>query len=171
MSAGPGPLLALSLTLLASCGGPRGLLGVGWGEDSAAAARKLRIDCPAWSEWDGQHGFDTCVDRNHSVDAFGRKAEARLFRAGSRIEGLAVEFPGCRDDQQLDKAIRDKFGLEDARYPYYVVYWGDSVVHYERDNVANYCVLTVGGPRFGKAFQAYQLGLGLRDLSGGLRPR
>ena len=165
------PHLALAAVLLASCGGPSGLLGVRWGDDSTVAARKLRIDCSTWNQWDGQHGFDECEDWTHLVDAFGRRAAAHLFRAGNRIEGLALEFPGCRDDPQLDKVIRDKFGIEESKLPYYKVYWGNGVVHYERSDAANNCMLTVGGGRFGEAFQTYQLGIGLRDLSAGLRPR
>jgi hypothetical protein len=164
--------LALAAATLVSCGGPSGMLGVRWGDDSAGAARKLHVDCATWHQWtDRAPGFEECVDVNHPIDAFGRKAYAHLYRAGDRIEGLALKFLVCRDDPQLDKTIRDKFSLEDSKLPYYVVYWGDGVVHYERTDIIDDCVLTVAGSRFGKAFQSYQLYLGLANFSAHMRAR
>jgi len=104
------PLAALAAILLASCGGPSGFLGVRWGDDSTLAARKLRIECPAWHEWEGQTGFEECEDLQHPIESFGHKAFVRLYRAGSRIEGVALEFLPCDDSARLEETLRAKYG-------------------------------------------------------------
>lgn len=166
------PLSALAAILMASCAGPSGLLGVRWGEESAAAARKLRIQCPTWTEWQSQTGFEECEDLQHPVEAFGRRPIVRLYRAGNRIEGISLEFLGCSDSARLEETLIETYDQERSSHPLYVAYWDDGVVHFERALTAqDSCVLTVAGPRFGKQFQAYQLKLGFANLSAGLRTR
>lgn len=147
-----------------------GFLGIKWGDEATAAAKRLGLTCSAWEKWEGNRGYETCFDIDHPVDAFGRQAYARLFRAQNRAEGLSLRFMRCSSTRDaLTAAIRQEFHLEASPLPLYSTFPDGSVVHFGYDGGDDTCQLTVAGPRFGKSFAEYLLETGFKNFNLGSR--
>jgi hypothetical protein len=149
-----------------------GFLGLKWGDDPHDAARLLGLSCEeSWAPWEGGHGYETCFETVHHVDAFSRKAYVRLFRNQNGLQGLSLRFVQCAATRDpLAAAIRQEFGLEEGEGNPYSIFSDRSVVHLGYDSGDDTCTLTIAGPEFGKAFADYLLRQGFADLSYGLRP-
>jgi hypothetical protein len=150
---------------------PAGFLGVNWGDDADSAAARLGLHCAAWAAWEGEHGYEACFDTNHPVAAFGRTAFVRLFRQQQRLEGLSLRFMHCGATRaELAAAVRQEFALPESDELPYHVFADGAAVHLAYDSSDDSCTLTSAGPRFGRAFAAYQLERGFKGLAHGLRP-
>jgi hypothetical protein len=150
---------------------PSGFLGVHWGDNAQDAAVHLGLRCDSWEPWEGGQSYEACFDVEHPVDVFGRKAFVRLFRKGEGLEGLSLRFMHCDSaSQDLIDAVRREFGLRLYESTPYDVFEDGAAVRFDYDKGDDSCRLTIAGPQFGKAFQAYVLEGGFRDLSAGLSP-
>ena len=148
-----------------------GFLGIKWGDDANGAAASLGVSCDEWKSWEGGQDYKACFDINHPVEAFGRKAFVRLFRHQNRLEGLSLRFMHCGATRaELAAAVRQEFALAEANGLPYDVFADGAAVHLDYDSGDDTCTLTIAGPRFGKAFAAYQLEQGFKGLALGLRP-
>lgn len=164
--------LVFAFTLGCRMSGPKGFLGVTWGDDASAASTKLHLTCGNWQPWEGNGAYQACFDIDHPVEAFGLQAYARLFQSQGRVEGLSLRFMHCGVTRDvLTTAIRKEFNLTADPGSLYSVFDDGSAVHFSHDSGDDTCQLTVAGPRFGKAFADYMLQQGFRNLGGGMGPR
>lgn len=146
-----------------------GFLGVRWGDDATAAAASLGVRCETWIPWEGGGGFEACFDIDHPVSAFGRQAYVRLFRGQNRLEGLSLRFMECgASREELAGAVRQELHLKKAEGTLYNVLQNGEAVRLGFNPTDDSCELTVTGPSFGKAFAAYLLQEGFKNLASGL---
>lgn len=155
--------------------GPTGFLGLTWGEDAAAGARRIGLAVPRWDPWIDA-GFETGADLDHPRTVLGEEGLVRVVRvaAGGGLDGVQVIYRGCAADDARKRRLRDGLRRElqlkspDVDVPYEV--WEDkSLVHFAADPRDDTCTLTVAGPRFGKVFAAVLLRDGLGGVGAAIR--
>jgi hypothetical protein len=152
-------------------GRPKGVLGVEWGDTLEEAAARLGVACADKSEWEGGQGFETCRDSEHTVAAFGSQAFVRLIGKGGKLEGVELSFRECGDWGRMRDTVREEFGLStESETDAYQTFWRGEAVRLIRTNAGEGCLLTVAGPRFGRAYSAFTLAQGFGALGGGTRP-
>jgi hypothetical protein len=157
--------------------GPKGLLGLTWGEDASKGARRLGLTADRWDPWIDP-AFETSIDFDHPRPALGVEGLVRLIRvvADKQLEGVQVIYRGCAGDdaqkQLLRKGLHSELHVKsvDVDVPY-EVWRDDSLVHFVADPSDGTCTLTVAGPHFGKAFAAALLRGGLGNVGGAVGPK
>lgn len=151
-------------------GRPKGALGVRWGDDADEVAARLGVACPSREAWLGGEGFETCQDTDHVVRAFGGEAFARLVVREGRLAGLQLIFQNCSDRwDELRDAVRSEFGLSsEGETDIYETWSTGELIRFVNDG--DFCILTIAGTTFGKAYAANSLAGGLRRLASGLQP-
>jgi hypothetical protein len=170
-------LRALVLASLVGSGctiahGIPGLLDIKWGDDAAAAGGRVGVTCKEWEAWVGGEGIEACFDIDHPVQAFGEAAFVQILRRGAAVVGVQLKYSQCEADrwERLRAEIAKELDVRSADATIYRVYGDGSALHADRDRRIAQCTVTAAGPDFGRAFQAYQVMLGLGELADKLRP-
>ncbi|MBS0150788.1 MAG: hypothetical protein JSR31_07580 [Nitrospira sp.] len=150
---------------------PNGMLGFNWGDNVEKVILQLGLSGGAWNQWLGGGGFDVYSHPTRMVKVFEQLCLVCLVSRAVKFEGIQFIFSDCdRRKMELSNVVRSGFGMEASKRDLYHVWSTGEVIRFAREQDRNICILTVTGPKFGRAHQAYLLTRGFRELFNSLQP-